>query len=67
MITPTDRNAVLSWARKHGRPFTAIEAVRGVRKCPSVVRDAISDLIRDSKIRVHPQPKPFAAKHEVNP
>ena len=66
-MSHADRNALLVWARQRGRPFTFIEARRAAPIAPDAVRDALADLIRLNKIRIQLQPKPFAAKHEVNP
>jgi hypothetical protein len=66
-MSDADRNALLVWARQLNRPFTMIEARRAAPIEPKAIRDALADLIRLNKIRVNPQPRPFAAKHEVNP
>lgn len=66
MITPTDRNALLAWAREHGRPFTEIQARRSGAIRPDIVRRALADLVRVGAVAVRRQPPPYALKYEVN-
>lgn len=66
MITPNERNALLTWARQHGRPFTAIQARRSGAIRPDIVRRALADLVRVGAVAVRRQPKPFALQYEVN-